>query len=76
MAMVSTWESQGILKGKESVVVRQLHRRFGNVSSEETDRIDRLSSEQLDDLCEALLDFSSLSDLNAWLAGHPPSADK
>ena len=61
---------QGITQGKESLVERQLRRRLGSVSADVSARLDQLSPEQLDDLGEALLDFSGLSDLEQWLARH------
>ena len=45
-----------------------LRRRFGAISPDITERLDHLSSEQLDDLGEALLDFGTAADLEQWLA--------
>jgi predicted transposase/invertase (TIGR01784 family) len=50
-----------------SLVVRLLKRRVGVASGEINSRIDSLSLSQLEDLGEALLDFSTLADLEAWL---------
>ena len=47
--------------------MRQLNRRFGGVVPEVEARIRSLSTEQLENLGEALLDFSNASDLSAWL---------
>ncbi len=59
-------------KGKQqealSLVTRQLNRRLGNVSDTE-DRLRGLSVEELEALGEALLDFSSVTDLTNWLSG-------
>ena len=52
----------------ESVIVRQLRKRFGAISEDVTDRIDRLASEQLSELSEAMLDFTGIADLEQWLA--------
>lgn len=49
------------------LVLRLLTRRVGELSQELRDRIDSLSLEQLENLGEALLDFTSLSDLSSWL---------
>jgi predicted transposase YdaD len=49
------------------LVLRLLKRRIGGVSSEITSRISSLSLTQLEDLGEALLDFSTVADLEAWL---------
>jgi predicted transposase/invertase (TIGR01784 family) len=58
---------QGKLQGQQDLIVRLLARRFGNVESEIQSRIRQLSSEQLENLGEAILDFASTSDLNNWL---------
>ena len=60
--------TQGITQGKEALVVRLLRRRIGAVSAEVKARLERLSAEQLDDLGEALLDFTAPADLDRWLA--------
>jgi predicted transposase YdaD len=54
-------------KGEERTIIRQLNRRFGEIDSSLIDRIKLLPMEKLDNLAEALLDFSALSDLVAWL---------
>jgi hypothetical protein len=63
---------EGIQVGKEEIVVRQLNRRFGSVSAEVTARLNRLSSEHLNDLGEALIDFKTPADLEIWLSQHNP----
>ena len=68
MEIMTSWHREGRLEGKETLVMRQLRRRFGAVSEEVTARLDRLSAEQLDDLGEALLDFGAVSDLEQWLS--------
>ncbi|AFY35479.1 Rpn family recombination-promoting nuclease/putative transposase [Calothrix sp. PCC 7507] len=54
-----------------SLILRQLNRRLGELPQEVGDRIEILSLEQLEDLSEALLDFTSLADLQAWLVALP-----
>ncbi len=49
------------------VVIRLLRRRIGNLSQQLQDSISQLSIEQLENLAEALLDFSTEEDLVAWL---------
>lgn len=70
--LISSWErkgiNQGINQGKEELVVRMLRRRFGDVPAPLAERLKNLSSEQLDDLGEALLDFTAPSDLEQWLS--------
>lgn len=56
-----------IQKGKREVLVRQLVRRIGSVSSQSQAQIQNLSNEQLDELSEVLLDFTNATDLTEWL---------
>jgi predicted transposase/invertase (TIGR01784 family) len=51
-----------------NLVIRLLTKRFGNLSEEVRSRLSTLPLLTLEDLGEALLDFTSLSDLQAWLA--------
>ncbi len=58
---------QGLQQGELAVVVRLLTRRIGQVPSEVRSQIEVLPLPQLENLAEALLDFTNLSDLVAWL---------
>jgi predicted transposase/invertase (TIGR01784 family) len=64
-------KEEGREEGREtearSLILRQLTRRVGELTQELRDRIDILSLEQLENLGEALLDFTSLADLSSWL---------
>jgi len=61
--------SQDILQeGALSIVMRLLRRKVGTVPPAQLLKIQALDSTQLDDLAEALLDFSVLTDLEVWLA--------
>ena len=51
-----------------NLVLRLLNRRFGTLSSEQSDRVNSLSVSHLEELAEALLDFTALTDLEVWLA--------
>lgn len=51
----------------QSLILRQLNRRVGELSQPIRSSIETLSLEQLENLGEALLDFNSMSDLQAWL---------
>lgn len=71
MEIVTSWIERGIEQGRQqgevALIMRQLNRRFGGVVPEVEARIRSLSTEQLENLGEALLDFSNASDLSAWL---------
>jgi predicted transposase YdaD len=65
---------EGQLEGRQqeaaNLVLRLLSRRFGELSPELRVRISNLPLSVIEDLSEALLDFSSLDDLSAWLEAH------
>jgi hypothetical protein len=73
MEIVTSWMEegiqQGIQQGMQAIVQRQLLKRIGTIKPELQARISQLSSIQLEDLAEAVLDFSSAADLVAWLQG-------
>ena len=69
---------QGLMQRREqgreqeaiNLVVRILTKRFGNLPDEMRVAISGLSLTVLEDLSEALLDFSNLADLQAWLVAN------
>lgn len=70
-AIVKEGVEQGQLEGELAMVLRQLPRRIGPVATELQSQIQALSQAQVEELGEALLDFSSAADLVAWLQAHP-----
>ncbi|MUL37325.1 DUF4351 domain-containing protein [Gloeocapsopsis dulcis] len=66
---------QGREQGEKSLVLRQLTRRVGELPQPVRQRIETLPLEQLENLGEALLDFTSLVDLQVWLEARSPHAD-
>ncbi len=83
MALMTYWEEKGleagvqqgmqqgmqigVQMGKERLVKRMITRRLGSLSPAHALKLDTLSSEQLDALGEALFDFATSEDLDAWL---------
>ena len=63
-------KQEGRQEGEKNLILRLLHRRIGEIDSLLIERITGLSIEQLENLGEALLDFSSVADLEAWLTQH------
>jgi predicted transposase/invertase (TIGR01784 family) len=61
---------EGLQQGELSLVLRLLNRRVGEVPAESQAQIQGLDLSQLEELGEALLDFSSLEDLLVWLRSH------
>jgi hypothetical protein len=60
-------EARGEVREGQALILRQLARRVGNVSAESEVRIKGLPLAQLEELGEALLDFSQMADLIGWL---------
>jgi hypothetical protein len=71
MEIVTSWMREGIQTGKQQeavlLIMRQLNRRCGALSPQLQERVTSLSVPQLEDLGEALLDFTGVDDLVAWL---------
>jgi Domain of unknown function (DUF4351) len=71
-----TIERMGIAEGLEqglerqrSMLLRQLTRKIGLIPEGTIDQFTQLSTDDLDGLAEALLDFTCLDDLRDWLGG-------
>jgi hypothetical protein len=60
-------EQRGEIKGRQDFIVRLLKKRVGDVSAEILARVMQLSLEPLEDLYDAALDFTKVSDLTVWL---------
>ncbi len=64
-------KQEGREEGREEAtvnfIIRQLTRRFGELSEEMRRQISTLTMPVLENLSEALLDFNSLADFQAWL---------
>lgn len=60
-------EQLGKIEGEKRTIIRLLTRRFGELDLSLTDKIKTLNMEKLDNLADALLDFSNINDLVIWL---------
>jgi hypothetical protein len=71
MRYVTTGErigyERGVQEGELAVIFKLLKKRVGELSPEVQERIQSLSVNQLENLAEVLLDFTSMSDLLNWL---------
>ncbi|NJO74484.1 MAG: DUF4351 domain-containing protein [Leptolyngbyaceae cyanobacterium RM1_406_9] len=71
MEIVTSWMGegiqQGIQQGEISIILRQLHRRLGQLDPQLEVQVRNLSIQQVEELGEALLDFSTETDLVNWL---------
>ncbi len=63
---------QGGQKTAAEMVLSQLKRRFGQISTRAEKQILHLPLSVLKELGDALLDFKKPSDLTAWLRQHDP----
>lgn len=70
MQIVTSWMRTGIQQGQASMVMRLLKHKFGEINSDVEAQIEKLSSPELEDLSEALLDFEQVSELTTWLSSN------
>jgi hypothetical protein len=68
-------EQRGEVKEAQTLIMRLLNRRVGKISIELESRVKALPLAQLEELGEALLDFSQIGDLVAWLDADSRSSD-
>jgi hypothetical protein len=76
MEYITSWEEKGIKQGIEQgradearrIVLGQVRRRVGPLPGSTEARLEALTLPQLEALSEAVLDFTSLADLEDWLA--------
>jgi hypothetical protein len=54
-------------EGEQRLIIRLLNRRVGEIDSLLIQKVQALSVEKLEELGEALLDFTSVTDLETWL---------
>jgi predicted transposase/invertase (TIGR01784 family) len=58
---------EGLKQEALTLTMRLLRRRFGELETRIVAKVQQLSREQLEELTEALFDFSEVEDLDAWL---------
>ena len=80
MQITTSWMEQGIEQGIErgltrekELVLRQLKRKLGQITPELEIQIKALDIDKVESLGEALLDFSTVDDLKAWLVSQQSS---
>jgi hypothetical protein len=70
MNVTNEWTERGMHSKATDIVLRLLTRRFGAVPEALRGRVEELSTERATELAEAVLDFASIADADAWLARH------
>jgi Domain of unknown function (DUF4351) len=72
MEITTSWKEEGIVQGRElegrGLVVKLLTRKLGNLSPELLSLVNGLNLDRVEALAEDLLDFTSVGDLERWLA--------
>ncbi|QJB26387.1 Rpn family recombination-promoting nuclease/putative transposase [Limnospira fusiformis] len=63
---------QGVTEGEKTLIFRLLNRRLGSLPETVIGQINQLPLPALEELGEALLDFSEIDDLLGWLERHQP----
>ena len=58
------------LEKEQRLIIRLLNRRIGEIDSLLVQKVQQLSVEKLEELGEALLDFTSITDLETWLKNY------
>ena len=56
------------IDGEQRLVLKQLTRKLGTITPEMWSRLSSLTIDRVESLGEALLDFISIADLEAWLS--------
>jgi predicted transposase YdaD len=59
---------RGRTEGEQALVLKLLTRKLGKINPQLRSRISNLKIEQVESLGEALLDFTSIADLEVWLS--------
>jgi predicted transposase/invertase (TIGR01784 family) len=67
---------QGLEQGERLIITKQLIRRFGELPDTVQQQLQQLAIADLDALGEALLDFSSLDDVETWLQAVSNPSDR
>ncbi len=71
---IAVGREEGREQGQLTITLRLLTRKFGPLDAAVVAHIEQLHGEQLLALADALLDFTRVDDLTAWLATHGPPA--
>jgi len=69
-------EQRGEQRGEQKVIIRQLNRRIGEIKQPIVEQIRKLPVEELEQLAEALLEFSTLANLEQWLNSRPKPVEQ
>ena len=68
--LLDEWTLKGMHQKAIEVAIRLLERRFGAPPPELRHAIEQMPDAKLDELTDAILDFGSMSDAQAWIERH------
>jgi Domain of unknown function (DUF4351) len=66
--LLASWKEEGRESATRGLVIKLLTRKLGNLSPELLARVNGLNLDRVEALAEDLLDFTSVGDLERWLA--------
>ena len=74
--LTTSWKEEGMLEESQHIVFRQLRRRWGELPPRMIAQVQALPVQEVENLAEALWDFTSLADVEKWLGGErtPPKS--
>jgi len=61
------WEHKTLEQGQQNMIIQQINYRFSEIDSSLIQQVRRLTSEKLTELGRAILNFSTVTDLQQWL---------
>jgi hypothetical protein len=76
MPYITSIERSGKLEGEQKVIIRLLNQRVGEIKPPVIEQIRKLSVEQLEELTDVLLTFSTIADLEQWLKARPKPVEQ
>jgi len=76
MPYVTSIVREGKLQQTQQIAKRQLNRRVGELDPDLIKQVEALPIEALEELTDALLDFSSVTDLQRWLQNRPTQVEQ
>jgi hypothetical protein len=72
MELTTTWKEEGRKAEALNLTVRLLTRRFGPLPAEREAQISQLALRQVEQLFDAVFDFTRIEDVQHWLDTNPP----
>ncbi|WP_445330271.1 DUF4351 domain-containing protein [Tychonema sp. BBK16] len=75
-SLVEEGRQEGRQEGQVKLIMRLLSRRLGQINPDFEIRIRQLPIDKLENLAEAMLDFSKAEDLTAWLEANSSKTRK